>query len=567
MAETADLPATLDAAPKPSVIVEVMNSPKLGAFMTLAAVIALVAAAWMWNAQPEMRVLSPNLSERDGSAVLTALATLNIPYKINDAGTIMVPSNRVYEARMQLAAQGLPKSGTVGFELIDSQKFGTSQFQEQVNYQRGLEGELARTIQTLAAVDTARVHLGLSKPSVFLKDQQKPTASVVVNLRAGHTLDRGQVAAIIHIVSNSVPDLPQKNVSVVDQQGNLLSEPAHEGDGLLDEDQLKYLREVEQNLRRRVEGILSPVLGAENVRAEITAELDFTRGERANETYKPNQDPNAAAVRSTQVAQSTNRDGAKDGGIPGALTNQPPGDAKAPINAPKTAAATAPQTPAAPTSESKDATTNYEVDKQIDYTQRPAGAIKRLSVAVVVNNKREIDAKGVVTSRPLNAAEKSQLLELVQNAVGFDKARGDVVNVVNTSFNPPIIEPATELPLWKQPDNIELAKQIGRYLLMAIAGAYLWFGYIRPAFRKINSQEVLSREQQAAASAERNGREVVSGEESELQALGQPGEMTALTARDGANGDGLQGEIAELRAMAKSDPKLMAAVVRGWVNE
>jgi len=572
MAETADLPVPLAAA-KPSIVAEVLNSPKLGAFMTLAAVIALVVAAWLWNQQPDMKVLYGNLSDRDGGAIIAALQQMNIPYKFTDGGAILVPGGRVHEARLQLAAQGLPKGGSVGFELMESQKLGTSQFQEQVNYQRGLEGELARTIQALAAVESARVHLGLSKPSVFLKDQQKPTASVLVNLRPGHSLDRGQVSAIVHLVSNSVPDLPPKNVSVVDQQGNLLSDPPHDPNGMLDEDQLKYVRDVEQNMRRRVEDILAPVLGAENVRAEITAELDFTRGERANETYKPNQDPNAAAVRSTQISQSTTRDGTKDGGVPGALSNQPPADAKAPITAPKAGApGAAPAAPAAPTSESKDATTNFEVDKQVEYVQRPAGAIKRLSVAVVVNNKREVDAKGVVKVRPLTDPEKAQLLELVQNAVGYDKARGDVVNVVNTPFNPATVETTPELPLWKQPENIEMAKDAGRYLLMALAGAYLWFGYLRPAFRKINGQDAAAKEAEAAkaAEAERNGgREVLAGEDTELQALGQSQQGTQLlTAQEQAASqpDPLQLDIDELKTMAKSDPKLMAAVLRGWVN-
>ncbi|MDE3012139.1 MAG: flagellar M-ring protein FliF [Pseudomonadota bacterium] len=568
MADTADLPVPTDA-PKASIIADVMNSPKLGAFMTILAVLALVAAAWMWNQQPDMKVLYGNLSDRDGGTIIAALQQMNIPYKFTDGGAILVPGPRVHEARLQLAAQGLPKGGTVGFEVMESQKLGTSQFQEQVNYQRGLEGELARTIQSLAAVESARVHLGLSKPSVFLKDQQKPSASVLVNLRGGHTLDRGQVSAIIHLVSNSVPDLPTKNVSVVDQQGNLLSDPPKDNDGLLDEDQLKYVREVEQKLRQRVESILTPVLGADNVRAEITAELDFTRGERANETYKPNQDPTAAAVRSTQVSQSSNRDGNKDGGVPGALSNQPPADAKAPLSNGKPGAAAAAGQPATPTSESKDATTNYEVDKQIDYVQRPAGSVKRLSVAVVVNNKRVVDAKGVVTQRALNDAEKAQLLELVQNAVGFDKARGDVVNVVNTPFSPALIEaPGPTLPIWKNPEYIEMAKDAARYLLLALGAAYLWFGWLRPAFRRINGQEEAAKS--AAERAEKTGREVLSGEESELQALGQSPEMAALTAQEQAGQsapDLLLNDINTLRSMAKSDPKLMAAVVRGWVNE
>jgi flagellar M-ring protein FliF len=569
MADTPNLPASTEPV-KPSVVAEILNSPKLGAFVTLAATIALVIAAWMWSQQPDMKVLYGNLSDRDGGTIIAALQQMNVPYKFTEGGAILVPSARVHEARLQLAAQGLPKGGTVGFELMESQKLGTSQFQEQVNYQRGLEGELARTVQSLAAVETARVHLGLSKPSVFLKDQQKPTASVLVNLRAGRTLDHGQVSAIIHLVSNSVPDLPPKNVSVVDQSGTLLSDPPRDEAGLLDESQLKYVRDVEQGLMRRVEGILTPVLGADNVRAQVTAELDFTRGEKAAETYKPNQDPKNSAVRSQQTTEATSRDGNKDGGVPGALTNQPPADAKAPINGPKTAPG-APGAPLPPLSESKDATTNYELDKVIDYVQRPAGSIKRLSVAVVVNNRREVDAKGTVTFRPLSVAEKAQLLELVQQAVGFDKTRGDLVSVVNTSFNAAERDAAgPELPWWKQPENIELAKEAARYLLFAILGAYLWFGYIRPAFRKINGTAVVEKDKDAekdAKDGETPGREVLASEESELLAMGQTPDVAALTDQQAEVPlDPLQVDIRELKAMAMQEPKLMAAVLRGWVN-
>ncbi len=568
MADTDLLTADQATPPaKPSMVSEVLNSPKLGAFVTLAAAIALVIAAWMYNQQPDMKVLYGNLSDRDGGAIIAALQQMNVPYKFTDGGAILVPSAKVHEARLQLAQQGLPKGGTVGFELMETQKLGTSQFQEQVNYQRGLEGELARTIQALAAVETARVHLGLAKPSVFLKDQEKPTASVMLTLRGGRTLDRGQVSAIVHLVSNSVPDLPPKNVSVVDQSGSLLSDAPRDENSALDESQLKYVRDVEQGLTRRVENILGPLLGMENVRAQVTAELDFTRGEKADEVFKPNQDPTAAAVRSQQSTESHSTDGTKDGGVPGALTNQPPADAKAPITAAKTAAP-APATPV-PSNDNKESTTNYEVDKSLIYTQRPAGSVKRLSVAVVVNNKQEVDAKGKVTSRPLTPAENAQMLQLVQNAVGFDKTRGDVVNLVNAPFNATEkVPPAAELPFWKNPDNIELAKDIGRWLLLAGVVGYLWFGYIRPAFRKINGT---IEPETPATRAQREGLDVVEGDSDELRALGSServqAAMAALTeAPADQQKDPLQLDIEQLKVMAKEDPKLMATVLRGWVN-
>lgn len=585
--------AAAEAPPKPSIVSEILNSPKFGSILTLIAIISLAVAAIIWNAAPsstasEMRVLYANLSDRDGGAIITALQQMNIPYKFNEGGAIIVPSNKVHEARLALASQGLPKGGTVGFELLESQKLGTSQFQEQVNYQRGLEGELARTIQALSAVESARVHLGLSKPSVFLKDQQKPTASVLLNMRGGRTLERGQVMAIVHLVSNSVPDLPQSNVSVVDQSGTLLSEMPKEDGNSLNETQLKYMREVEQGLMRRVEGILSPIIGVDNVRAQVSAEVDFSRAEKANEVYKPNGDPKQASIRSQQNSEGKTSQPV-DGGIPGALTNQPTPNAIAPINAPKPAAGSG---TTVPVSENKEATTNYEVDKEVSYEQRPGGIIKRLTVAVVVNNKREVDAKGNVKYRPFTEPERAQLLELVQNAVGYDKDRGDSVNVVNTAFNLPKEDTGPELPLWKQPENIELAKEVGRYMLLAIVGAYLWFGYIRPAVNKVSGPpiRVVDAEEMKALA----GREIIAGEQDELDGLdaktaaeralaqgeagaaGAAGKAGAATSEEGIEEeeedetlpvDPVEREMELLRRLHEKYPQLISGIVRIWANE
>jgi flagellar M-ring protein FliF len=576
--------ANIEAPPKPSIVSEILNSPKFGAVLSLIAIISLAAAAIIWTTMPtsssDMKVLYGNLSDRDGGAVITVLQQMNIQYKFNEGGAILVPSNKVHEVRLALATQGLPKGGTVGFELMESQKLGTSQFQEQVNYQRGLEGELARTIQALSAVESARVHLGLSKPSVFLKDQQKPTASVLLNLRGGRTLDRGQVMAIVHLVSNSVPDLPPANVSVVDQSGTLLSEMPKDENTLLNETQLKYMRDVEQGLMRRVEGILTPIIGAENVRAQVSAEVDFTRAEKANEAYKPNGDPKLASIRSQQSVEAKTSQ-PSDGGVPGALTNQPTPNATAPITAPKPAGTGGSATPL---SENKEATTNYEVDKEITYEQRPGGVIKRLTVAVVVNNKREVDAKGNVKFRPFTEPERAQLLELVQNAVGYDKDRGDSVNVVNTAFSLPKDDTPPELPLWKQPDNIELAKEVGRYMLLAIVGAYLWFGYIRPALNKVSGPPIRvvdSEEMKALA-----GREIIAGEESELDGLGTSEAAAKAEAQAQAAAakkaeeeqeeemidetlptDPVEREMELLRRLHAKYPQLISGIVRVWANE
>src|SRR6267143_1341422 len=277
-------------------------SPRARALMVLsvAGVIAIVSSAWLWSSSPNYSVLFTNLSDRDGGAVIAQLAQMNVPYRNADGGTILVPADKVHEARLKLASQGLPKGSIVGFEILEPQKFGLTQFQEQLNYQRGLEGELARSIQSLASVAGARVHLALPKNSGFLRDHQAPTASVLLQLHPGKTLDRAQVAGIVHLVASSVPELTTKNVSVVDQHGTLLASQS-EGQGSLDGEQLDYVSQIETATIKRIEDILEPILGRANVRAQVTADVDFSNVEQMDESYKPNQGTDTkATIRSQQ---------------------------------------------------------------------------------------------------------------------------------------------------------------------------------------------------------------------------------------------------------------------------
>ncbi|OHC83439.1 MAG: flagellar M-ring protein FliF, partial [Sideroxydans sp. RIFOXYD2_FULL_59_7] len=329
-------------------------------------------------------VLYANLSDRDGGAIIESLQQQNIPYKFAEGGgALLVPGNLVHEVRLRLASQGLPKGGTVGFELMESQKFGTSQFLEQVNYQRSLEGELARSMQTIAAVQNARVHLAIPKPSVFVKDQQKPSASVVLALHPGRDLDPGQVNGIVHLVSSSIPNMPPQSVTVLDQSGNLLSSAREGNELLMDATQLKYVREIEQDYIKRIEAILSPITGQQNVKAQVTANIDFAQVEETAEIYKPNQRPNTAAIRSTQTLEALNGV-AQAGGVPGALSNQPAPAATTPIT---TGAQVANATSGNAANTRKEATSNFELDRTIQHTKLPVGNIRRLSVAVVVNNR------------------------------------------------------------------------------------------------------------------------------------------------------------------------------------
>jgi flagellar M-ring protein FliF len=534
----------------PGNVMEFTRTPggrRIMLMLGVAAVAAVMAAVWMWGQQPDYRVLFSNFSDRDGGAIVAELEKMNIPYKYAEGGgAVLVPADRVHDARLKLASQGLPKGGNVGFELMENQKLGSSQFIEQVNFQRAMEGELARSIESVSAVQAARVHLAMPKDSIFVSEQKAPTASVLLNLHPGRVLDPQQVSAIVHLVASSVPELPTKNVTVVDQNGNLLSETGKPASiNGMDPSQIKYVQELQQSVVKRIESIITPIVGPGNVRAEATADVDFSRSEQAVESYKPNQTPDAMVIRSQQTSESLNGS-ANPGGVPGALTNQPPPPATAPINAPgqkptapAMAAASAPTT-----STRKDATVNYEVDKTIQYVQQAGGGLKRLSVGVVVNFKKTVDKAGKVAMKPLSEAEKTQITNLVKEAMGYSQARGDTVNVVNSPFASAEQEILPEVPMWKQPENIQTAKDTGKYLLMAVALVFLYLKAAKPMLKKLSEAPALpppgqAMHQQHAA----NG---------ELMAL--PGQRS------------YQDNLSRAQKMANEDPRVVANIVKTWVG-
>ena len=512
---------------------------RLGLLLVMAAAVAIGIGTWLWARTPDYRVLYANVSDRDGGAIVNALTQMNIPYKFSEGGgAILVPDSQVHDARLRLAGQGLPKGGLVGFELMENTRLGASQFLEQINYQRALEGELARSIQSLAAVDAARVHLAISKPSVFVREQQKPSASVLVNLHPGRTLDQAQVNAIVHLVSSSVPELPVKNVTVVDQSGALLSAEGQAAPVGLDANQLKYVNELEAGHTRRIEAILAPIVGAGNVRAQVTADVDFSQTERAEETFRPNKDSPETAIRSQQTNESATAGASGVGGVPGALSNQPAPPATAPIDAANPAAAGATAVAdknGAPMNTHKEATINYEVDRTVRHVRQSMGAVRRLSAAVVVNHRSEKDAAGKVTTKPLTPEEMTQLTNLVKEAMGFSSERGDTVNVANAPFTTPEKEVLEETPLWKQPGTLALAKDIGRYLLAIGVLIYLVFGVLKPMIRKAA----------AAASA--------------------PPQHAALGAPQGGPLPYEQ-SLDQARQLARDEPQRVAAVVKQWVG-
>ncbi|WP_179402908.1 flagellar basal-body MS-ring/collar protein FliF [Burkholderia guangdongensis] len=546
-------------AERMSGITRMKGNPKLPLIVIGSLALAALVALVLWSRAPDYRVLYSNLSDRDGGAIIAALQQANVPYKFADAGgAILVPSNQVHETRLKLAAMGLPKGGSVGFELMDSQRFGISQFAEQVNYQRALEGELQRTIESINAVRGARVHLAIPKPSVFVREREAPSASVFVDLYPGRVLDDGQVLAITRMVASGVPDMPAKNVTIVDQDGNLLTQPS--ANAGLDATQLRYVQQVERNTQQRIDAILAPLFGTGNARSQVSADIDFSKVEQTSESYGPNGTPQQAAIRSQQTSASTELQQGNASGVPGALSNTPPQPASAPIVANGAAQPGAPA--ATPVSDRKDQTTNYEVDKTIRHLEQPVGSVKRLSVAVVVNYQPVADAKGHVTMQPLAADKLAQVEQLVKDAMGYDAKRGDSVNVVNSTFSSEA-DPLANLPWWRQPDMIQMGMNAAKWLGIAVAAAALYFMFVRPAMRR-----AFPPPEPARALASPNDPVALDGlpsPERSAAAADADTDVALLGFENERNRYERNLEFA--RTIARQDPKIVATVVKSWVSD
>ena len=522
---------------------------KLLLVIGIAAVVAVMVGTWLWSQQPDYRVLFANYQDKDGGAIVGALEQMNIPYKFSDGGgAILVPASQVHQARLKLASQGLPKGGNIGFEILEAQKFGVSQFVEQVNFQRALEGELERTIQSISAVESARIHLAIPKSSVFVRDQQKPTASVMLHMHAGRTLDQQQVSAVVHLVASSIPELTTSNVTVVDQNGTLLSDAQKKTDGsTLDPSQLKYVDDLQQNIIRRVESIIAPMVGAKNVHAEASAEVDFSTVEQANESYKPNQKPDDITIRSQQTSEAQSATNTSATGVPGALSNQPPAPSAAPITAAVAPAGATAAVAATPSNSQKNSTTNFEVDKTVRYLQQSMGGIKRLTVAVVVNYKEVVGKGGKVTNLPLTEAEKKQISDLAKQAMGFSEPRGDSLTVVNSAFAVGETEVVPALPMWKQPDNIEMAKLALRYLFGIVILVVLYRKLMKPMMIRLISEQKAPEQLTNKA-----GEQIVEGQH-------------LSGAEKLQSGSSYQNNLDSAKQLAKDNPKMVANIVTGWV--
>jgi flagellar M-ring protein FliF len=526
---------------------------KVAGAAAVALVIALLAGVLMWNRAPEYGVLFSNLDERDGGHIIAALGQQNVPYRMSANGTaILVPQAQVHETRLRLAAEGLPKGGLAGFELMDGQKLGISQFNEQVNYQRALEGELSRTVQAIDAVASARVHLAMPKQTAFLRDDQRPTASVMVNLRPGRILDQNQVAGIVHLVSSSVPRMSAEGVKIVNQEGSLLTVQA---DPLmragLNANQLEYVRAMEKAFIERIENILVPMVGKDNFRAQVAADVDFNQVEQTAETYKPNPTPDQA-IRSQQTNEVINPlPGAQ--GVPGALTNQPPAPATAPLTAPAVGAGQGQGAPGV-LNANRSAVLNYELDRSIQHIKQAVGQLKRLSVAVVVNNRTIPAPDGTPTTVPLSDEEIARITNLVREAVGYSADRGDSINVASSAFAGELVDPA--LPVWKDPELIDLGKQGLNWLLVLLVVLLAYFGVIRPLLRTV----VPLKGQPKA------GTEAAEGEEAES---GEGDEGVRVTLSGEREGERFEARLEHARNLARNDPKMVANLIKEWmgVNE
>ena len=558
---------------------------QIGVLAGVAALLALLVALALWYNAPTYDVLYRGLADADAGQIMEALQKSNIPFKVDTrSGALLVQADQVHEARLKLASQGLPRGTVNGLEALEQKSsFGVSQFMETARYQHALEGELARSIMTVGSVEAARVHLAFPKETVFARQQQPPTASVLVRLHAGRTLDPGQVAAIVHLIASSVPKLSPDKVSVIDQAGNLLTRPEREGGGDLNLDQLEYARRLEERYARRIEDLLTPVWGAGRVRAQVALELDFTASEETAERYEPRQEPRP--VRSEQLLEETNPR-LNPAGIPGALSNQPPGAATVPETTGQNPANPAqsspnppnPQNPPNPgtppgvapgptaqntvvTPTRKEMTRNYELDKRVTHSRGVPGRIVRVSAAVVVDDRTALEG-GQPVRKPLSPEEVERITALVKQAVGFNTDRGDSVNVLNATFAPSALE-EPPAPMWQQAWFLELVK----WAVVGVLSLAVLLLVVRPVLRRLLPAPVAAsaegaRETAGALPAPEEGVEGLLEDRVEIGGAPENGRPKGLLS---SPAEQLEKRMDLARSLVAEDPKRAVQVIRNWL--
>ncbi|MEE1949773.1 flagellar basal-body MS-ring/collar protein FliF [Pseudomonas alcaligenes] len=589
-AVAANVPATTgaDEAKKPLFglaflenLSEMSMLRQIGLLVGLAASVAIGFAVVLWSQQPDYKPLLGNLAGMDSNQVMEALNAADIAYTVEpNSGALLVKSEDLGRARMKLAAAGVaPSDGNVGFEILDQeQSLGTSQFMEATRYRRGLEGELARTISSLNNVKGARVHLAIPKSSVFVRDERKPTASVLVELYPGRSLEPSQVMAIVNLVATSVPELTKSQVTVVDQKGNLLSDQQELSELTMAGKQFDYTRRMESLFTQRVHNILQPVLGNGRYKAEVSADVDFSAVESTSEMFNPDQ----PALRSEQQVNEQRSSSLPPQGVPGALSNQPPGTAAAPEQANAQAAPPGPVQPGQPLLDANGAqitdpatgqpmlapypadkreqsTRNFELDRSISYTKQQQGRLKRLSVAVVLDDKVSINAEtGEVTRSPWAAEDLARFTRLVQDSVGFDASRGDSVSVINAPFSAETGEEMIEIPFYSQPWFWDIIKQILGVLFILV----LVFGVLRPVLNNITNAGKGSAGEGGDGDIELGD---MGGLEGELSAdrvsLGGPQSILLPSPSEGYDA-----QLNAIKSLVAEDPGRVAQVVKEWIN-
>jgi flagellar M-ring protein FliF len=520
----------------------------------LAGVAAAIAAAiWLvlWSQGQNYTVLYAQLSERESGQVMDALTAAGIEFKLNPSGAVSVPETKVQEARIRLASQGLPQSDSMGIEMIQKDSaLGNSTLMESARYQSVLETELARTIIKVQGVQSARVHLALPKPSVFLRDAHKATASVMLQLYPGRRLEPGQVAAIVHLVASSVPELSANDVTLVDQAGSLLNSPDENAEAAASTRHFEQTRKLEESYQQRIIELLEPMLGPGRVRATVTADMDYTVTEETHENY----DPQKTAVRSEQTSNEMRKSGDGAEGIPGALSNQPPGTSGAPVipgaatpgnplTPPNAAAGAATAANSGPTSSAQRSTRNFEVDRTLSYVKQPVGSLKRLNVGVVLDDWQKVDADGKVTTSPMSDSDIKRFTQLVKESIGLKDDRGDQINVLNQAFKSNVaLPPVDALPLWQQPWLIQLGKQIiGAALVLVVA-----FLVLRPLMKSLTKSSGRS----SAVGQD------IDGDRLSLSGQGKPIKLSPS----------FEQQIAAARTLVGQDPRRAAQVVKDWVS-
>lgn len=525
-------------------------------------VIAISSITYLWLKDDNYGVLFSNLNDKDGGEIISQLDKLNIPYKFSSSGTtILIPQNQIYHTRLRIAQQGLPKGGAIGFELLDKESFGMSQFNEQINYQRALEGELSRTIAIISSVDDARVHLAMPKPSLFVRERKFPSASVALTLLPGRALSQGQIDAIIHLISSSVPELQADKVTIIDQKGNLLTGERYR-DSNVNIAQLEYSERIENLVRERVEKIIIPILGQQNVKVQVNADIDFSRQESTSEIYDPNSDASNQTIRSKQQTENSQLTSNNIiGGVPGALSNQPVPTPSAPIDGELDSKDKDDKQKMYHLQSNK--TLNFEVNRQVIHSKIPEGRIKRLSVAVLVNykfisadeitsaNEENSEKEAVEKWVKLDQEELTHIEALARQAMGFSDLRGDSLTVANLKFTDQIEDENAAIVFLQKHEVFDMLKVAIKYLIYILIIWFAWRKVLRSIWIKIQRQ-YLNTDNRSS-----------------------DGTMASEDKLDYKAHSKLQQKIFEdnmqqqqyIRKIVEKDPRVMALIIRGWMNK